>query len=74
MTDLDPARLLSYLIAKRDFYGADTPIGHRCSSILELLDNRRKGAARAQLMHIDANLAKLLSEIEKLCADAAAQS
>lgn len=31
----------AYLIAKREFYGADTPIGHRCSNIIELWQNRR---------------------------------
>lgn len=64
-----PDRLHAYLIAKREFYGAKTPIGHRCSTVVELLMNRR-GASGDQLTHIDANLAKLINEIETLCAAA----
>lgn len=62
-----PDRLHAYLIAKREFYGAKTPIGHRCSSVVELLGNRR-GAEGDQIKHIDANLARLIGEIETLCA------
>lgn len=62
-----PDRLHAHLIAKRGFYGAKTPIGHRCSSVVDLLDNRR-GAAGDQLTHIDKNLARLLGEIETPCA------
>jgi hypothetical protein len=62
-------RTRAYLIAKREFYGAKTPIGHRCSSVVELLENRRE-ATGDQLKHIDANLAKLIGEIEVLCAAA----
>lgn len=47
-----PDRLHAYLIAKRNFYGAKTPIGHRCSSVVELLENRH-GAAGDQLTHIE---------------------
>lgn len=65
-----PDRLHAYLIAKRVFYGPDTPIGHRCSNVVELLDNRR-GAAGDQLTHIDANISKQLSELETLCAETA---
>lgn len=35
-----PDRLHAYLIAKREFYGADTEIGHRCSNVVELLGSR----------------------------------
>lgn len=35
MTDLQTARQM--LIATRFDHGADTPIGHRCSNIVELL-------------------------------------
>ena len=65
-----PDRLHVYLIAKRTFYGAKTPIGHRCSNVVELLGERRQ-ATGDQLTHIDANLAKQLSELETLCAAAA---
>lgn len=63
-------RLHAYLIAKAQFYGPDTPIGHRCFNAVELLKNRR-GAGGDQLTHIDANLARTLGEIETLCAELA---
>lgn len=39
------------LIAKRIAAGADTPIGHRCSNLIEQLDNYRtaEGDQRANL-------------------------
>lgn len=64
-----PDRLHAYLIAKAQFYGADTPIGHRCYNVVELLGNRR-AAAGDQLANIDANLALQIGEIEALCAAA----
>lgn len=68
--NFDFERMRAYLIAKRNFYGADTPIGHRCSSVVELLETRR-GAAGDQLTNIDKNLTRLLGEIETLCAEVA---
>lgn len=65
---LNPDRLHVYLIAKREFYEADSPIGNRCSSVVELLENRR-GATGDQLANIDKNLARLVRELEKLCAE-----
>lgn len=65
--ELDPSRLYAYLIAKREFYGADTPVGHRCSNIVELLGNRR-GAVGTQLTEIDKELAKQVAELERLSA------
>lgn len=65
-----PDRLHAYLIAKRTFYGAKTPIGHRCSNVVELLDERRQ-ATGDQLRHIDANLARFLAQLEALCAEEA---
>lgn len=66
--ELDPSRLYAYLIAKREFYGADTPVGHRCSNIVELLGNRR-GASGQQLHEIDNELTKQVSELEKLSSE-----
>lgn len=39
------------LIGKRTAAGADTPIGHRCSNLIEQLDNYRtaEGEQRANL-------------------------
>lgn len=68
--EIDPSRLYAYLIAKREFYGADTPVGHRCSNIVELLGSRR-GAVGRQLSEIDTELAKQVSELEKLSSEPA---
>jgi hypothetical protein len=67
--NFDFERLRAYLIAKRNFYGADTPIGHHCSNVIELWENRR-GAEGEQLIQIDKNLAKQMAALEALCADA----
>lgn len=65
---INPDRLHVYLIAKREFYGAETPIGYRCSIVIELLDNR-PDATGDQLKHIDENLVRMVRELEMLCAD-----
>lgn len=52
------------LIAKRNAAGADTPIGHRCSNLVELLDNfHREGEPAVK--------GGLLQLIEKQMADLA---
>lgn len=53
------------LIAMRQFFGADTPEGHRCSNIVELLENR-EGATVGHLAEIDKNIAEQISDLEKL--------
>lgn len=68
--NFDFERLRTYLIAKREFYGADTPIGHRCSNVIELWQNRRN-ATGDQLVQIDKNLARNMAELEALCAEEA---
>lgn len=68
--DLDHIKLRAYLIAKREFYGALTPIGHRCSNIVELLDNN-VGATGDQKVNIDKSLAKQIEDIERLSNSAA---
>jgi hypothetical protein len=55
------------LIAAREQYGADSPMGHRCSNIVGLLGNRR-GAAGEQLSEIDKELAKQVAELERFSA------
>lgn len=63
-----PDRLHAYMIAKREFYGADTKIGHRCSNVEQLLKNRH-GATGEQLKQIDKNLAMQIGQLEDLCAE-----
>lgn len=58
--DLEDAR--RNLIAKRTAAGADTPIGHRCSNLVELLDNYGKSEGK-QREHIEANIRKQMADL-----------
>lgn len=53
------------LIAKRTAAGADTPIGHRCSNLIEMLENYRtaKGEQKAALAK---NIERTLAELNGL--------
>lgn len=57
--DLEDAR--RKLIAKRVAAGADTPIGHRCSNLIELLENYSKAEGEEQRSHIEANIRKQMA-------------
>lgn len=52
------------LIAKRTAAGADTEIGHRCSNLVELLDNYGKAENETQRSHIEASIRKQMAELE----------
>ena len=54
------------LIAKRVAAGADTPIGHRCSNLIELLENYGKAESEEQRTHIEANIRKQMADISGL--------
>ena len=50
------------LIAKRQAAGANTPVGHRCSNLIEMLDNYRtaEGEQKAALAEsIERTMAEL---------------
>jgi hypothetical protein len=51
------------LIAKRVAAGADTPIGHRCSNLVELLDNYGKAESEEQRDHIEASIRKQMAAL-----------
>ena len=51
----DPVDARRNLIAKRVAAGATTPIGHRCSNLVELLDNYGQSEGK-QREHIEANI------------------
>lgn len=61
--ELEDAR--RQLIASRNAAGADTPIGHRYSNLIELLENVR-GAVGDQRTHLIASIQKQMSELAKL--------
>lgn len=55
--NLDYENTRRELIAKRVAAGADTPIGHRCSNLIEMLDNYRTAEGEQK-----ANLAKSIQK------------
>lgn len=59
--DLEDTR--RQLIAKRVAAGANTPIGHRCSNLVELLDNYGKAESEEQRAHIEAGIRKQMAEL-----------
>jgi hypothetical protein len=54
------------LIAMRVRHGADTPIGHRCSNIVEQLKNIQT-ASGDQRVGLEAAIKKQLAELAALC-------
>jgi hypothetical protein len=56
--DLEDTR--RQLIAKRNAAGADTPIGHRCSNLIEQLENLR-GATGDQREHLMKSIQKSMA-------------
>lgn len=58
----DPVNVRRGLIAKRVSAGAETPIGHRCSNLVELLDNYGKSDGK-QREHIEANIRKQMADL-----------
>lgn len=59
--DLEDAR--RSLIAKRVAAGADSEIGHRCSNLIELLENYPKAQDETQRSHIEANIRKQMADL-----------
>lgn len=59
--DVENAR--RQLIAKRLAAGADTEIGHRCSNLVELLDNYAKAESEEQKGHIEKNIRKQMADL-----------
>jgi hypothetical protein len=56
------------LIALRVKHGADSPIGHRCSNIIELLQNYEKAIAADHEASIAKQISKQMLELERLLA------
>lgn len=54
------------LIAKRVAAGANTPIGHRCSNLVELLDNYATAEGEDQREHISKNIRRQMAELAGL--------
>lgn len=63
--DFDLANVRSQLDALRVKHGADTPIGHRCSNLIEQLQNL-DGAAPEQRKHLEKFISQSVEELAKL--------
>lgn len=62
------------LIAMRERYGADTPIGHRCSNIIGQLESHHRcttiSELRTQLPTLTASIKKQMAELKALTLNA----
>jgi hypothetical protein len=61
--NLDLENTRRNLISKRVAAGADSPIGHRCSNLVELLENYAKAEGEVQRAHIEVNIRKQMAEL-----------
>lgn len=63
----DPIHIRRALIVKREAYGADTPIGHGCSNVIEILENLYHYERPAWATHESQTLPWLLNrQMERL--------
>lgn len=58
-------RLSASLVAKRKIFGANTPAGHRCSNLAELLESR-KTATGERLKSIERSMARQAADLARL--------
>lgn len=64
--ETDPSsRLRGQLLAKRRIFGAETPAGHRCSNLDELLQHRDR-ASGDQLKNIEASIARQVADLSAI--------
>lgn len=59
------SRLRGQLLTKRRVFGAETPAGHRCSNLDELLQHRDR-ASGEQLKNIEASIARQAADLSSL--------
>lgn len=64
--DFDPKTIRKSLDALRAKHGADTPIGHRCSNLIEQLKNYERGTG--DRWAIQQSMAKSVADLAKLSA------
>lgn len=58
------------LIAMRAKFGADTPAGHRCSNLVEQIENMRTAASKEQRGHLAKSIQRQMTELTELAAKA----
>lgn len=68
--DFDPKTIRKSLDALRAKHGADTPIGYRCSKLIEQL-KRYPGSTGEQRANLEKFIAQSVAELSKLSSGAA---
>jgi hypothetical protein len=63
--DFDIQKARGDLKALRDKYGANTPIGHRCSNLMEMLENI-EGATGDQRRELERSIGRQLADLARL--------
>lgn len=63
--DFDILTVRRDLIALREKHGADTAIGHRCSNLIEQLENLH-GTPSDQRKHLEKSINQSVAELAKL--------
>lgn len=55
-----------FIIAERLLAGADTPLGHRCSNMVEMIENYQTADSPFQVSNIKRSLIKTVQEIAEI--------
>ena len=63
--DFDLKAIRKQLTALRTRHGADSPVGHRCSNLIEQLKNYEE-ATGEQRQELEKNIAKSVADLAKL--------
>lgn len=63
--DFDPKTIRKSLDALRAKHGADTPVGHRCSNLIEMLKNL-DGATGQRRKDLEKNIADSVADLARL--------
>jgi len=61
--DFDEAAVRTSLLKLRTKLGADTPAGHRCSNLLEQLENRAKSTDQDQIRRLEKSIGQSVVEL-----------
>ena len=54
------------LIARREAHGADTPLGYRCSNLIEQIQNYRNETDKDARTHLAGNIGRTVTDIRQL--------
>lgn len=62
----DPETIRSGLVALRNKHGKDSPIGHRCSMLIEQLKNLKSVESEDQRKSLTASIQRTMDSLAKL--------